>query len=73
MTSEVMDLRRTRSEPWAMTTSSTAHSPTPSGTTDRDHGAGLVHPLAAPFLLVDAATTGLNGLAYVLAGSATPA
>ena len=48
-----------------MTTSSTAHS----ATTDRDHGAGLVHPLAAPFLLVDAATTGLNGLAYVLAGA----
>jgi hypothetical protein len=47
-----------------MTTSST----TPSTTTDRDHGAGLVHPLAGPFLLVDAATTGLNGLAYVLAG-----
>lgn len=48
-----------------MTTSSTA----PSATTDRDHGAGLVHPLAAPFFLVDAATTGLNGLAYVLAGA----
>ena len=48
-----------------MTTSSTA----PSATTDRDHGAGLVHPLASPFLLVDAATTGLNGLAYVLAGT----
>lgn len=48
-----------------MTTSSTA----PSATTDRDHGAGLVHPLASPFLLVDGATTGLNGLAYVLAGT----
>ena len=48
-----------------MTTSSTA----PSATTGRDHGAGLVHPLAAPFLLVDGATTGVNGLAYVLAGT----
>ena len=46
-----------------MTTTHTTH------TTDRDHGAGLVHPLAGGFLLVDAATTGLNGLAYVLAGT----
>ena len=52
-----------------MTTSSASPSAAPSTTADRDHGPGLVHPLAAPFLLVDAATTGLNGLAYVLAGT----
>ena len=37
--------------------------------TDRDHAPGLVHPFAAPFLLVDAATTGANGLAYALAAT----
>lgn len=36
---------------------------------DPDHAGRLVHPFAAPFLLVDAATTGANGLAYVLAGT----
>lgn len=41
----------------------------PTSSTARDHSAGLVHRLARPFLLVDAATTGVNGLAYVLAAT----
>lgn len=51
-----------------MTTTHHTHS-APTSSSDRDNAAGLVHPLAAPFLLVDAATTGANGLAYVLSGS----
>ena len=68
MTSEVMDLWRARSDAWSMTTTHSNHT-NPTSSTDRDRAAGLVHPLAAPFLLIDAATTGANGLAYVLAGT----
>lgn len=68
MTSQVMDLRRPRSDAWGMTTTRSTHTD-PTSSTARDHSAGLVHPFAAPFLLIDAATTGANGLAYVLAGT----
>ncbi len=51
-----------------MTTTHDTHS-APTSTTARDHSGGLAHPLARPFLLVDAATTGVNGLAYVLAAT----
>jgi hypothetical protein len=65
MTSEVMVLARRADEPCPMTTTPTTR--TSSTTTARDHSAGLVHPLASPFLLADGAVTGLNALAYVVA------
>lgn len=68
MTSDVMAQRRVRDEPWHMTSTHADQTTATTTAADRDHGPGLVHPLAAPFLLVDAGTTGLNGLAYVVAG-----
>lgn len=65
MTSEVMDLRRSPSDAGGMTTTHNTHS-AGSSSTDGDHTRGLVHPLAGPFLLIDAATTGANGLAYLV-------
>lgn len=61
MTSDVMVSRPRHREPCAMTT--TQHTST---TTAR--AAGIIVPVAGPFLLVDAAMTGANGLAYVVAG-----
>lgn len=62
MTSDVMVLRTGRPEPWGMTT--TQQTPTTTTTTRP----GITTPLAGAFLLVDAAMTGANGLAYALAG-----
>jgi hypothetical protein len=61
MTSEVMVLPQHRGQPWGMTT--THNSPTVPTTRT-----GITHPIAGPFLLVDAVTTGANGLAYAVAG-----
>ena len=63
MTSDVMVPWRRDDQPCAMTT--TQHTPTTSTTT---RAAGITVPVAGTFLLVDAAMTGVNGLAYVLAG-----
>lgn len=57
MTSEVMALPRAGAEAGAMTTTTT--------TAIRSESTGITHPMARPFLLADAATTGLNGLAYL--------
>lgn len=62
MTSEVMDPARRRTDAGVMTTT-TSTSSTTSTTT------GIGHPLARPFLLADAATTSVNGLAYLAAGA----
>ena len=63
MTSEVMDPERGHPDPGRMTTSTTT-SPTTTSTTT-----GITHPVAGPFLLADAATTAVNGLAYLAAAS----
>lgn len=60
MTSDVMVSLPGHREPCAMTT--TQHTST---STTR---AGITVPIAGTFLLADAAMTGANGLAYVLAG-----
>jgi hypothetical protein len=64
MTSDVMAPRPDRGQPEAMTT--TQQTATTTATTRA--GRGLTLPVAGPFLLVDAVTTGVNGLAYLLAG-----
>lgn len=66
MTSDVMVLTRDDHQPWGMTT--THHSSTSTSTSTTTRSAGITVPVAGMFLLADAATTGLNGLAYVLAG-----
>lgn len=48
-----------------MTTTDSIHDPHPTSTARRS---GITTPLAGAFLLLDAATTGVNGLAYALAG-----
>jgi hypothetical protein len=63
MTSEVMDPALVEADAGAMTTS-TATAPSTTATAT----AGIVHPLAGAFLLADAATTSVNGLAYLAAG-----
>lgn len=63
MTSHVMVSRRRRHQPCAMTTTHQT-----STTTATTRAAGITVPLAGTFLLVDAAMTGANGLAYALAG-----
>ena len=62
MTSHVMALRRHRDQPWGMTTTQQARTTT---THDRR---GITTPVAGPFLLADAVMTGVNGLAYAVAG-----
>lgn len=64
MTSDVMALRPDRDQPEVMTTTQQTRTTT---TTTRD-GRGITIPVVGPFLLVDAVTTGVNGLAYALAG-----
>lgn len=59
MTPEVMDPARAPAEAGAMTTTS---APTSSTATT-----GIAHPLAGAFLLADAATTAVNGAAYLVA------
>jgi len=59
MTSEVIDGRRRDADAGTMTTTALTHSPT----------SDITHPLARPFLLVDAATTSGNGVGYLLAGA----
>lgn len=68
MTSDVMVLRRRPPEPWGMTTTHSTHSAHDRHTTPATRRPGITTPLAGAFLLVDAATTGVNGLAYALAG-----
>ncbi|MDZ5663631.1 hypothetical protein SFC79_17785 [Nocardioides sp. S-58] len=46
----------------------TTTSSTTTATRPAERAPWVVHPLAATFLLVDAAVTGVNGLAYVAAG-----
>jgi hypothetical protein len=62
MTSDVMAWRRDHDQPDAMTTTQQ-----PRTTTTHDRR-GITSPVAGPFLLVDAAMTGVNGLAYAVAG-----
>ena len=64
MTSDVMALRPDHDQPDVMTTTQQTGTPT---TTTRA-GRGITLPVVGPFLLVDAVTTGVNGLAYALAG-----
>lgn len=66
MTSEVMAPARRADEPCLMTTTPTTRTSSTT-TTARDTSAGLVHPLASPFLLADGVVTGLNAVAYVVA------
>jgi hypothetical protein len=65
MTCHVMVSRLRDHQPWVMTTTQNTRtdsaSPTP-------RAAGITVPVAGAFLLVDAAMTGANGLAYVAAG-----
>jgi hypothetical protein len=61
MTSEVMAQTRPRGQPWGMTT-------TQNTSTIATTRAGITTPIAGPFLLVDAATTAANGMAYAVAG-----
>jgi hypothetical protein len=67
MTSDVMAPRPDRGQPEAMTTTQQTATTTATTATTRA-GRGLTLPVAGPFLLVDAVTTGANGLAYLLAG-----
>jgi len=62
MTSDVMAPRPDRDQPEVMTTTQQTRT-----TTTRD-GRGITIPVVGPFLLVDAVTTGVNGLAYAVAG-----
>lgn len=62
MTSEVMALPQHRGQPWGMTSTQSTHT-VPTART------GITIPVARPFLLLDAATTAANGLAYALAGA----
>ena len=62
MTSDVMASRPDRDQPEVMTTTQQTRT-----TTTRD-GRGITIPVVGPFLLVDAVTTGVNGLAYAVAG-----
>jgi hypothetical protein len=64
MTSDVMAPRPGRDQPEVMTTTQQ----TSTATTTTRAARGITIPVAGPFLLVDAVTTGVNGLAYVLAG-----
>jgi hypothetical protein len=66
MTSHVMAPRRDRGQPEAMTTTQQTSTTTP--TTTAPGRRRITSPVAGPFLLVDAATTGVNGLAYAVAG-----
>ena len=63
MTSDVMARRRHHDQPGAMTTTQQTRSAT---TADRTRD--VTTPVARPLLLADAAATGLNGLAYAVAG-----
>ncbi len=60
MTSEVMVPAPRSGQPRGMTTTQ--------NTTLTPTSTGITAPVAAPFLLVDALTTGVNGLAYAAAG-----
>lgn len=66
MTSHVMVSRRAHHQPCAMT--STRQTSTTTTATSSTTRAGITVPVAGAFLLADAAMTGVNGLAYVLAG-----
>lgn len=64
MTSHVMAVRRGPDQPDPMTTTH----PTRTTTTTTPGRRGITSPVAGPFLLADAVTTGANGLAYAVAG-----
>lgn len=64
MTSDVMAPRPDRDQPEVMTTTQQTRTTT---TTTRD-GRGITTPVVRAFLLLDAATTAVNGLAYAVAG-----
>ena len=66
MTCDVMVSGRRRHQSCAMTT--TRQTSTQQTSTTAARAAGITVPVAGAFLLVDAAMTGANGLAYVLAG-----
>lgn len=68
MTSDVMVLRRRSPESWGMTSTHSTHSTDHTHPTSAARRPGVTMPLAGAFLLADAATTGVNGLAYALAG-----
>jgi hypothetical protein len=65
MTSDVMVSRRRHDQPCVMTTTQQTSTTSTSAAT---RTAGITVPVAGAFLLVDAAVTGANGLAYVVAG-----
>jgi len=64
MTSDVMAPRPDRDQPEVMTTTQQTRTTT---TTTRD-GRGITAPVVGAFLLLDAVTTAVNGLAYAVAG-----
>ena len=68
MTSHVMATQRDRGQPETMTTTQQTSTTTTTPTTATPGRRGITSPVAGPFLLVDAATTGVNGLAYAVAG-----
>jgi hypothetical protein len=63
MTSDVMALWPVRDHPEVMTTTHQTRT-----TTTTSAGRGITLPVVGPFLLADAVTTGVNGLAYAVAG-----
>jgi hypothetical protein len=65
MTSDVMALRPDGDQPEVMTTTQ----PTRTTSTTTPDGRAITTPVAGAFLLVDAVTTGVNGLAYAVAGA----
>lgn len=63
MTSDVMARQRGCGHPESMTTTQQTRTTTTAG-----RARGITIPLARPFLLADAVLTGVNGLAYAVAG-----